>query len=563
MKRTPLTTSWFVIAAAATLTTACEKLRSPLEVDSGLAPSTLPSASIASSALTVEFLPPLGANTSAGGVFVGSLAPEVIIYLGAAEPCADGVTGTGCPSVVAHFTTGGKGNEAVRVNDAAQHYFVNWQVGGRPNPAAVYRIVVRVAGTSLGSALLTDARGSVAIRFRIMTTPPPFALIATGEGHACGIDTEGAAWCWGANNAGQLGATTAESCTGDTGHSGACSTVPVRVSGGLTFSHISAGTSHTCAVAQGGALYCWGANARGELGNGTTSSSLAPVPVAGGHSFTAVDAQWQYTCALTTAGDVFCWGWNGQGQLGSTLSTTCPGLPAAPCSTTPVLVPLERAATQISSGLIHACARTSNGATYCWGSNAFGQMGIGTTSGVNHPPTLVEGGGWMYVTAGAMHSCTLTQASSALGKAFCSGASNTSGALGRTWTDPAYYPAAVDGDYLWQDISASDGNYQYAHTCAVTTAGEAYCWGSNDGGQLGSNAAPDTCTTGSKTYDCAKIPQPVPGGLAFTQIHAARAFTCGLTTAGRAYCWGFNHWGQLGDGTTISRSEPAAVLRAW
>jgi alpha-tubulin suppressor-like RCC1 family protein len=117
----------------------------------------------------------------------------------------------------------------------------------------------------------------------------------------------GTAYCWGANESGQLGngATTA-------------SPTPVPVSG-LSVAAISAGGGYTCGLTASGTAYCWGNNSRGDLGNGTTTGSATPVPVSGGLSFAGISAGGGYgghTCGLTTGGVAYCWGWNSNGQLG-------------------------------------------------------------------------------------------------------------------------------------------------------------------------------------------------------------------------------------------------------
>jgi alpha-tubulin suppressor-like RCC1 family protein len=94
------------------------------------------------------------------------------------------------------------------------------------------------------------------------------------------------------------------------------------VSGGLTFSGVSAGVRSACGVTTAGAAYCWGHNSSGQLGNGTTTNSLAPVAVSGGLTFAAVSAGDDATCGVTTAGAAYCWGDNSFGQLGNGTTTS-------------------------------------------------------------------------------------------------------------------------------------------------------------------------------------------------------------------------------------------------
>ncbi len=148
-----------------------------------------------------------------------------------------------------------------------------------------------------------------------------WSAVSAGGSHTCAIDPAAAAWCWGSSSSGQ----------GGTGAAVASLLVPTTVTGGLTFMAISAGTSHTCAVATDGAAHCWGLNGSGRLGDGTTTQRNAPVPVSGGLSYTVISAGGQHTCARSTAGSALCWGRNLEGELGdgtSAFKTTPVGVRA-------------------------------------------------------------------------------------------------------------------------------------------------------------------------------------------------------------------------------------------
>jgi len=136
-----------------------------------------------------------------------------------------------------------------------------------------------------------------------------FVAISAHADHVCGIATGGAAYCWGANQLGQLG-------NGST----ASSNRPVAVAGELRFKVISVGAAHTCAVTTDGAGYCWGANPSGQLGNGVAGEPvLTPTRVAGDDRSTLVSAGGQHTCALDSDAVAFCWGLGiglGEGALG-------------------------------------------------------------------------------------------------------------------------------------------------------------------------------------------------------------------------------------------------------
>ncbi len=211
------------------------------------------------------------------------------------------------------------------------------------------------------------------------STPVPVFGLGTGVGsvsagnrHSCAVTTGGAALCWGANGSGQLGdgSTTA-------------STVPVGVTGlGSGVAQIAAGgLDHTCAATTAGAAYCWGDNTVGELGDGSTTDSSVPVGVSGlgtgvaevsAGGFVEEDA-FLYSCARTTGGAVSCWGSNARNQLGNDLGDE---------SDLPVVVTgFDAAVTQLASGSDHSCVVTSLGSAWCWGNPATGKLGDGGVGG--------------------------------------------------------------------------------------------------------------------------------------------------------------------------------------
>src|SRR5439155_646348 len=187
------------------------------------------------------------------------------------------------------------------------------------------------------------------------------------------------------------------------------------------------------------------------------------------------------------------------------------------------------------------CGVTAVQAAYCWGYNGYGQLGNGTL--VSSTTALTVSGGLTFasVSAGVAATCGVTPA----GAAYCWG-HNGSGELGNGTRINSSTPVAVSGGLTFAAVS---GGESFDFTCGVTTGGAAYCWGANGLGQFGNGT-----TTSSTT------PVPVSGGLTFTTVSGgATSFTCGVTTAGAAYCWGSNFYGQFGNGTTISSTTPVAV----
>ena len=268
------------------------------------------------------------------------------------------------------------------------------------------------------------------------------------------------------------------------------SSVPVDVSGlssGVTA--IDTGEDHSCALTSGGAVKCWGSNALGQLGNGTTTNSSVPVDVSGLSSgVTAIAVGAFHSCALTSGGAVKCWGYDI-----SQYPAQYPDPPPPVISTIPVDVPgLSSGVTAIAAGGINSCALTSGGAAKCWGNNDTGQLGNGTTMLNSSTPVDVSG-----LSSGV-----------------------TAIAVG------------------------------FGHICALTSGGAVKCWGLNFFGDLG-----DGTTTNSST------PVDVSGlSSGVTAIDAGNNHNCALTSGGVVKCWGYNLLGQLGNGTTTNSSTPVDVV---
>jgi len=297
---------------------------------------------------------------------------------------------------------------------------------------------------------------------------------------------------------------------------------------------ITAGRNHTCALLSTGAVKCWGSNSNGQLGDNTTNDRHTPTPVTGLPSdVTAITTGRNHTCALLATDAVECWGYNPDGRLGdgSTIDRLTP---------TPV-TGLSSDVTAITGGTRHTCALLATGAVTCWGDNNVGQLGDNTTND-RHTPTPVTGlpSDVTAITAGTEHTCALL----ATGAVTCWG-NNASGQLGDNTTANQLTPTPVTG--LSSDVTAiSAGHF---HTCALLTTGAVHCWGYNGNGQLGDGTTNDR-----------HAPTPVTGlSSGVTAITAETFHTCALLTTGAVHCWGYNGYGQLGDGTTTNQLTPTPV----
>jgi alpha-tubulin suppressor-like RCC1 family protein len=309
----------------------------------------------------------------------------------------------------------------------------------------------------------------------------------------------------------------------------------------LSFTSVSAGARHTCGLTtKPDQLYCWGSNLYGQVGTGTTTEAeVTPVATRGvfvSGVFVSVSAGGAHTCGLTSAELAYCWGQNIAGQLGRGTMTYQELGPDRVADLTFLFV---RAGGATTCGLAEAGEFTFHLAPWCWGDNSSGQLGDGTT--INRSlPMFVLIGPFASMDVSVGHTCGLTAA----GAAYCWGL-NEFGELGDGTTTNRFTPEPVAMPPGVTFASVTTGTY---HTCGVTLAGNALCWGRNDSGQLGDGTTTDQLT-----------PVSVTGGLEFSTITAGAFYTCGLTRDGGVWCWGDNSSGQLGDGTTTDRLNPVAV----
>ena len=543
------------------------------------------------------WLPPMVANPSPTGTFDATLAPQVSICAWNGGACTQ--------SALALFTTtSGPGSETVRVDVTNQLYIVNWhtdQFSLQIN--AVYRISVSAGGATVGFAdvsVLTNGSAknvdtgdaiplidgkTLAIKFRVeqgmavgISVAPNPATVSVGKTvglTATVLDAHGSAVSnqpisWGTADGTIAVVDASGTVTGlkvgsvaiTASSNGLTATAQVIVNAaGFTVSSLSVGDGFACGVTSSGAAYCWGGMP------GLTSAN--PVQVGAGITWKQVAVSSGNACGLDTSGVVYCWGSNnGNGGLGDGTNIDH-NAPAPIQSSLKFQQVTEHGGTH--------CALDMSGRAWCWGRN------VGAT-----PVPLAGDVTFASIVGGDVNTCGLTPT----GAAYCWGEQyydisqppflipdhvfsslssmgifhvcglDTAGATW-CWGRTDGYGVFGNGTTTNSNLAAVPGgsgyNFVYLsagalHTCGLTAGGKAYCWGANARGTLGDGTTND-----------ALLPVPVATTLSFASIHVGEAYNwaegaaCALTAEGAVYCWGANGAGQLGDGTFVDRLTPVRV----
>jgi alpha-tubulin suppressor-like RCC1 family protein len=336
-----------------------------------------------------------------------------------------------------------------------------------------------------------------------------------GDLHACAVMSNGGqVYCWGDNWFTQIGTASPETAIA----------TPVQVPGLTGIPFVSAGGKSVCAG--GTTTRCWGANANGELGDGTKMRKMMPSPTSFGAT-TSMAGGSQFHCALTTIPSIVCAGNDQDGQIGDGGGAD---------KTTPQMVAISPNPVGIAAGTRHACALLGNNNITCWGNNEEGQLGRGTKSVIGAPAAIA--GTFFEVHSGGDHTCAINGA----GDLACWGNNNSSELGDGTATDRTTpTTVAIPGAAMIAKFGV--GNF---HTCALRN-GNLYCWGRNLVGELGDGAGIDRDT-----------PMLI-GAMNLIGIGAGLGFTCVLDANGDVRCWGDNNRGQIGQGTITRSFTPVEV----
>lgn len=394
-----------------------------------------------------------------------------------------------------------------------------------PAVAAIDPTTGMLTGVDRGTVTVTaTSEGKSATVTRVVVIK--YRSISAGTMHACDIASGGIVWCWGLNGAeGRLGSPQ----LGET----VMSNVPTKLPGNLRFAQLSTYGRHTCGITVDGKAYCWGYNGWGALGSGSNATeSPTPMAVAGNIAFRSISAGSDHTCGVSTMNQAYCWGNNAWRQLGNGGSAF---------SGTPSLVAGGLAFAKITAGTGFSCGISTGGATYCWGANSIGQIGDGGKISYGNafvalPQQVVGGKAFQSVTLGGQFACAVTTT----GEGYCWGSNNSKLGNGPSGIDSSS-PVQVAGGLLFQSISAG-----YGHSCGVTNSQQVYCWGINGSGQLGSGVANGSTPVRAGSIQAIEVAASGIGT-------GSGAHSCAIS-ANRltVWCWGRNDTGQLGNGATTA-----------
>jgi len=404
-----------------------------------------------------------------------------------------------------------------------------------PNVATVSSAGTITGKIPGGVVVTVQSEGKSAVGlFSVVLGPPASIVVSPGETYIgatnqlsatlrdpAGNTIPASSFQWSTTDASRVSVSQSGQITGVSGGLASISAKSGSVTGAIQSrtviaKQVDGGTFHGCFLDDSALAYCWGRNSSNEVGNGIGATGIVsrPIRVAGGLQFSAISTGSSHACALTSDGTAYCWGSNIRGALGDgTLSDRA----------TPAAVIAGLKFTSIAAGHDHTCAVTASGVAYCWGGVNYGSR-----------PTEVTGGPpFVAISTGYSVACGLD----ASGKAYCWG-NNDRIQLGTGDRIGSLTPRAVASSAQFTSIST----FQYM-SCGVTTQNEVICWGIGD---------------------VFGFPVPIPakksGAVQFKSIVTGIDHYCGFDLSNVAWCWGTGNEGQLGNSSVFGTAgEPVKV----
>jgi alpha-tubulin suppressor-like RCC1 family protein len=354
--------------------------------------------------------------------------------------------------------------------------------------------------------------------------------IASGAAHTLALKTDGTVWGWGYNGYGELG----------DGSSGNFRFNIVRAGTLTGVVSIASGDDHSLAVKSDGTIWAWGLNNSGQLGDATNVQRLTPVQVSGFTGGVAVGAGTAHSFAVKSDGSMWAWGSNSNGQLGNgTLMASL--LPVASSACGPATFQgagKSSVASRLSATQNYSLAVKGDGTVVGSGDNTYGQLGDGTTTNRSSATAAAGLNGIVQISAGWYHAMALKNDGTVRAWGF-----GGNGQLGDGTVISKPTPIQVPGLSGIVAVAAGD-----RHSLALKNDGTVWAWGSNGNGQIG-----DGTNTGRQS------PVQVIQLSGVVGISAGVGFSVALKSDGTVWAWGVNSAGQLGDGTNVQKLSPVQV----